>query len=67
MRTAIVNCTLPHCSEHAKCIIDDKGTKAYIPDRFIIDMVYDEVTQRICQVKIPLWMAIDRKLNYQEW
>jgi hypothetical protein len=67
MRTAIVKCHLPYCSEHAKCIVDDKGREAFIPDRFVLRMKYDEVSKRVCEVTIPLWLAIDSKLNYQEW
>lgn len=65
MRTAIIKCTTPRSSHNALCIVDSKGTEAYIPFQFVLDKKYHEATKEVCEVTIPLWLAIDRGVEYQ--
>ncbi len=66
MKTSRVKCTALSSSNSALMIYDENGKEAYIPFQFVIDKKFHEVTKEICEITIPTWIAIDRKIKYED-
>ena len=62
MKTSKVKCRALTSSRKALVILV-KGKEIYVPFRFVIDKKYHEATHELCEITIPLWLAVNRGID----